>query len=63
MAKKQTIDSAFSELEKMVRELDNEAVPLENLELHIKKANELMKYCQEQLNSISQNITKIVGKE
>jgi exodeoxyribonuclease VII small subunit len=59
MAKKQKIDSAFSELSKMLSDLENEKIPLENLEDHIKKATELMKYCETQLRSIQENIIKV----
>jgi exodeoxyribonuclease VII small subunit len=59
MAKKQTIDTAFSELSKMLADLENEKIPLENLEEHIKKATELLKYCQVQLKTIQENVVKI----
>jgi len=59
MAKKQNIDSAFSELSMMLSDLEDEKIPLENLEDHIKKATELMKFCENQLRSIQENIIKV----
>jgi exodeoxyribonuclease VII small subunit len=59
MAKKQNIDAVFSELSKMLSDLENEKIPLENLEDHIKKATELLNFCETQLRTIQENVVKV----
>lgn len=53
-----TFDKAFSELEKLVEEIENENIQLDNLADKVKKANGLIKYCEVRLRVILEDIEK-----
>lgn len=51
-----TFDKAFSELEKLVGQIEDENIQLDELSEKIKQANQLIKYCETRLRTISENI-------
>ncbi|MBC7890276.1 MAG: exodeoxyribonuclease VII small subunit [Ferruginibacter sp.] len=53
-----TFDKAFSELEKIVGQIEDENIQLDTLADKVKDANELIKYCETRLRAISEDIEK-----
>lgn len=56
MKAKLTFDKAFSDLEKLVGEIENENIQLDTLADKVKQANELIRYCETKLRIISDDI-------
>ncbi len=57
-----TFDKAFSELEKLVGQIEDENIQLDTLAEKVKEANELIKYCETKLRSITGDIDKQIIK-
>ena len=53
-----TFDKAFSDLEKLVEQIEDENIKLDELADKIRQANELIKYCETKLRVISTDIEK-----
>ncbi len=53
-----TFDKAFSELEKLVDQIEDENIQLDTLAEKVKEANELIKYCETKLRTIGEDIEK-----
>ncbi|MCW3089239.1 MAG: Exodeoxyribonuclease small subunit [Ferruginibacter sp.] len=51
-----SFDKAFSELEKLVEQIEDENIQLDSLAYKVKQANELIKYCETRLRNISDDI-------
>ncbi|MEO6730429.1 MAG: exodeoxyribonuclease VII small subunit [Ferruginibacter sp.] len=51
-----TFDTAFSNLEKLVEQIENENIQLDTLAEKVKQANALIKYCETTLRTISEDI-------
>ena len=51
-----TFDSAYAELEKIVRLIESENVPLDELAAKVKEAKELIRFCEEKLRGIEQEL-------
>lgn len=62
MEKKLTYESAFSELKQISAEIENETVSVDQLAEKIKRAAELIAYCQKQLREAETEVNKIIGK-
>ena len=58
MKTKLTFDKAFSELEKLVEQIEDENIQLDTLADKVKEANELIKYCETKLRIITEDIEK-----
>jgi exodeoxyribonuclease VII small subunit len=58
MKTKLTFDKAFSQLEKLVEQVENEDIQLDDLAEMVKEANELIKYCETKLRSIAADIDR-----
>jgi exodeoxyribonuclease VII small subunit len=58
MKTKLTFDKAFSQLEKLVEQVENEDIQLDDLAEKVKEANELIKYCETKLRSIAADIDR-----
>jgi len=63
MSKKITYDSAFKELTNILNLLQSDDVALDDLEKHIKRANELSEFCKERLRNIEEEVQKMVGQK
>ena len=57
--KKKTFEEAFSELENLTSNMENENLELEKYLEYYKKANELINFCEKILSNASQKITNI----
>jgi exodeoxyribonuclease VII small subunit len=53
-----TFDTAYAELEKIVRLIESENVPLDELAAKVKEAKELIRFCEEKLRGIEQELKK-----
>lgn len=63
MKKEQTYSTAFSELEKLVRQIEDDKIPLDELAEKVKKANGLIKFCETGLRKIEKDINTEREKE
>lgn len=55
-----TYNKAFTELEKLVNEIENDNVPLDKLSDKVKKANEYINFCETKLRTFEADIKKAV---
>lgn len=60
---KETFEGALLKLEKLVKELEEGEVDLENVVLKYKEAMELLKLCDKKLQSATQTVTKILSDD
>ncbi len=51
-----TYSNAFTELQKLVRQIENEDIQLDTLAEKVHEANELIKHCESQLRSIEGDV-------
>jgi len=51
-----TYNSAFSELEKLVIQIENDEIQLDTLAEKVKQANALIKFCETKLRTIEKDI-------
>ncbi len=61
MKTKLSFDKAFSQLEKLVDQIEDENIQLDDLAEKVKSANELIKYCEIKLRSITSDIDRAKG--
>lgn len=59
MGKKITYTEAFSELQAIVTEIENEEIGIDLLESRIKRASELLKICRDKLYKTEKSVTDI----
>lgn len=52
MKDKVSFDSAYAEIEDIVRQIENEAIPLDELAEKVKTAKELIAFCNRKLRDI-----------
>jgi len=61
MAKQElNYNKAFAELEKIVLQMENEEVQIDELAQKVKRASELIKFCKEKLYNSELEITKVM---
>jgi exodeoxyribonuclease VII small subunit len=58
-----TFDEAYSQLEKIVRDIEQEQVPLDELAARVKDAKLLISYCENKLRSIETELQSLAGDE
>jgi exodeoxyribonuclease VII small subunit len=63
MKKDLTFSKAFSELKKLVEQIEGNNVPLDSLADKVKKANEYIKFCETKLRTIENDIKNAVKTE
>ena len=56
-----TYESAFAELQQIVRDLQDEAVGIDELSAKIARAAELVRFCRERLRMTEEEIGKLTG--
>ncbi|MEO9967049.1 MAG: exodeoxyribonuclease VII small subunit [Reichenbachiella sp.] len=59
--KKLTYQSAFDELQNICQQLESDDVDVDQITTLVKKANQLVKYCQERLRGIEEDLNS--GRE
>lgn len=55
-----TYDSAYSELRKIASEIENESVSVDVLAEKVKRASELITFCQGKLRATEQSVNNII---
>lgn len=55
-----TYESAFKELNDIVRDIEHESVPLDELTKKIERANELIAYCKDKLRLTEEEYQKAI---
>ena len=60
--KKITYDSALSELQSIVAEIDSEEIGVDELSKKVKRAAELLKICQEKLRHTEADVNEILSQ-
>lgn len=55
-----TYEQAFKELKTIASEIENESVSIDVLGEKVKRASELIKYCQDKLRSTEAEVNKII---
>ena len=58
--KTKTYSQAISEIEKIIEEIDNEELNIDNLSKKIKKASELFELCNEKLHKAEEEVNSII---
>jgi len=56
MPKELTYNKAFSELEKLVEQIEDDTIQLDTLAAKVKEANELILYCEDKLRGIENDV-------
>jgi exodeoxyribonuclease VII small subunit len=57
-----TYESAFAELQQIVRDLQDEAVSIDELTAKIARAAELIRFCRERLRMTEDEVSKLTGQ-
>jgi exodeoxyribonuclease VII small subunit len=52
-----TFDTAYTELEKIIRLIEGENVPLDELAAKVKEAKELIRFCEDKLRGIEAELS------
>ena len=55
-----TYDKAYTELKAIAQEIDNESITVDALAQKVKRAADLIKFCQEKLRSTETEVDKII---
>ncbi|WP_234868269.1 exodeoxyribonuclease VII small subunit [Flavihumibacter fluminis] len=55
-----TYESAYAELQEIVTALENETISVDELALKVKRATQLVAFCQEKLKSTETELDKII---
>ncbi|MBZ0245764.1 MAG: exodeoxyribonuclease VII small subunit [Cyclobacteriaceae bacterium] len=55
-----TYESAYAELKKIATEIESESVSVDVLAARVKRASELITYCQTKLRSTEQEVNNII---
>lgn len=59
MKKKLSYQSAYEELQSICNQLESEEVDVDQITDLVKRANELVKYCQDRLRGIEKDLSKV----
>ena len=59
---KLTFNKAFKELSKLVNEIEDDKIQLDTLAEKVKKAKELIEYCESKLRTINKEIDDVMNK-
>lgn len=58
--KEQTYEAAYAELKQIAAEIENESVSVDVLAEKVKRASELITFCQSKLRSTEQEVNNII---
>jgi exodeoxyribonuclease VII small subunit len=62
MAKKQTYESALNELQSIISEIENDEIGIDQLSVKVKRAAELLKFCQQKLRTTEEDVNNILNQ-
>ncbi len=57
-----TYESAYNELRQIAKEIENETVSVDVLAQKVKRASELITFCQQRLKSTESEVNKIISQ-
>ena len=57
-----TYQQALDELTNIVAQLENESIPIDELAEKVKRASDLIQYCQSRLNATDTEVKKIINQ-
>ena len=57
-----TYSSALAELQQLAEDLENDEISIDELSDKIKKASQLLEFCQNKLRSTDEEVKKILSK-
>jgi len=57
-----TYQQALDELTSIVAQLENESIPIDELAEKVKRASDLIQYCQSKLNATDSEVKKIINQ-
>jgi exodeoxyribonuclease VII small subunit len=57
-----TYESAYNELRQIAKEIENETVSVDVLAHKVKRASELITFCQQRLKSTESEVNKIISQ-
>ena len=60
MDQQTTYEAAYKELQQIAREIENETVSVDVLAAKVKRASELITFCQNKLRSTEMEVTRII---
>lgn len=60
MKDKLTYDEAYSELQQIAKEIEDESVSIDVLGEKVKRASELIEFCQKKLRATESEVNKII---
>lgn len=60
MSSKITYTEAYKELQEIVSEMENSEINIDDLDIRIKRASELLKICKDKLYKTEKNVQKIL---
>lgn len=60
ISKKMSYSEAFTELQSILTQLENQELDVDKLSDQVKKASELIKYCKSKLHDTEEEIEKIL---
>lgn len=63
MEKKVNYEAALSELEKIVKKMENDEFDIDQLSVNLKRAQALIKLCRDKLTKTDTEIKKLLGEE
>jgi len=62
MEKKLTYEAALSELTAISKEIESETISVDELASKVKRASELIEFCQAKLKNTEAEVTKIISR-
>jgi exodeoxyribonuclease VII small subunit len=62
MSKRITYDQALGELQDIVAEIEGEEISIDELSKKVKRAAELLKFCQNKLRQTEEDVNKILSQ-
>jgi exodeoxyribonuclease VII small subunit len=62
MEKKLTYEAALSELTAISKEIESETISVDELASNVKRASELIEFCQAKLKNTEAEVTKIISR-
>jgi exodeoxyribonuclease VII small subunit len=62
MEEKLTYETALSELTAISKEIENETISVDTLASKVKRASELIEFCQTKLKNTEAEVTKIISR-
>jgi exodeoxyribonuclease VII small subunit len=62
MEEKLTYETAYAELAAIAKEIENETISVDALATKVKRASELIDFCQSKLKSTESEVNKIISQ-